>query len=188
MSKLTEQAIKASMLKLLEQRPLNHITVKDIVEDCGINRNSFYYHFADIPSLLEKTVTEQADQIIAGHPSVESMEQCLDIAVSFALSHKTAALHIFHSANRDLFERSLMKICSHVVTEYFDLVTKDQSIQAEDREILIRFYKCECFGQIIDWMSSGMKEGFREQFHRLCELRQGIAFGTIQQNLKKCAD
>ena len=26
--------------------------VRDIVEDCGINRNSFYYHFQDIPSLL----------------------------------------------------------------------------------------------------------------------------------------
>jgi len=43
-------AIKASFLKLLNQRPLREITVKDIVQDCGVNRNSFYYHFQDIPA------------------------------------------------------------------------------------------------------------------------------------------
>ena len=36
---LTKRAIRASFLKLLNERPLNKITVKDIVEDCGINRN-----------------------------------------------------------------------------------------------------------------------------------------------------
>ena len=46
---LTKRAIRASFLKLLNERPLNKIPVKDIVEDCGINRNSFYYHYTDIP-------------------------------------------------------------------------------------------------------------------------------------------
>ena len=41
MANFTEKAIKASFLKLLNERPLTKITVRDIVEDCGINRNSF---------------------------------------------------------------------------------------------------------------------------------------------------
>ena len=45
MANFTRKAIKEAFLKLLNQRPLSQITVKDIVEDCGINRNSFYYHF-----------------------------------------------------------------------------------------------------------------------------------------------
>ena len=49
MSAYTKQAIKNSFLKLLNDRPLNQVTVKAIVEDCGINRNTFYYHFTDIP-------------------------------------------------------------------------------------------------------------------------------------------
>ena len=73
MANFTKQAIKASFMKLLSQKPLNKISVRDIVEDCGINRNSFYYHFQDIPSLLGEIVTEQTDQLIrhdggrAGH-------------------------------------------------------------------------------------------------------------------------
>ena len=103
MSKLTEQAIKASLLKLLAERPLSRITVKDIVEDCGINRNSFYYHFADIPTLLEQIITDQAEKIIADHPTVETLEQCMEVAISFALDYKKAALHIYNSANRDFY-------------------------------------------------------------------------------------
>ena len=64
MPNFTKQAIKASFIKLLNERPLNQITVKDIVEDCGINRNSFYFHFADLPALLEEVIMEQADNII----------------------------------------------------------------------------------------------------------------------------
>ena len=65
MANFTEKAIKASFLKLLNERPLTKITVRDIVEDCGINRNSFYYHYRDIPALLEELITEQADEKIS---------------------------------------------------------------------------------------------------------------------------
>ena len=47
--------------------------VRDIVEDCGINRNSFYYHFQDIPSLLGEIVTEQTDELIRQYPTISSM-------------------------------------------------------------------------------------------------------------------
>ena len=40
----TKDAIKQTFLALLNEKPLNQITVKMIVEQCGINRNSFYYH------------------------------------------------------------------------------------------------------------------------------------------------
>ena len=49
MANFTRRAIKEAFTSLLEERPLNDITVKDIVERCGINRNSFYYHYQDLP-------------------------------------------------------------------------------------------------------------------------------------------
>lgn len=45
MPNFTKKEIKRSFIKLLNEQPLNQISVRDIVEDCGINRNSFYYHF-----------------------------------------------------------------------------------------------------------------------------------------------
>ena len=53
-SQLTKKAIMASFVRLVNKTPLDKITVKDIVEDCGVNRNTFYYYFQDIYALGEK--------------------------------------------------------------------------------------------------------------------------------------
>ncbi len=59
MSDLTKRAIKTSFLKLLNAKMLDKITVKDIVEDCGINRNTFYYHFEDVYALLQEIFEDE---------------------------------------------------------------------------------------------------------------------------------
>lgn len=64
MPNFTEKAIKEAFLKLLNENPINKISVRMIVEECGVNRNSFYYHFRDIPSLIEEIVTDAADALI----------------------------------------------------------------------------------------------------------------------------
>ena len=68
MANFTKNAIKSSFLKLLNERPLSQITVKDIVSDCGVNRNTFYYYFEDIPKLIEDIVLENAEHIINEFP------------------------------------------------------------------------------------------------------------------------
>lgn len=50
MSELTKRAIQESFKKLLSNQPLDKITVKNITDDCGVNRNTFYYHYSDILS------------------------------------------------------------------------------------------------------------------------------------------
>ena len=44
MTQFTSKAIEESFIRLLNERPLDKITIKDIVDDCGISRNTFYYH------------------------------------------------------------------------------------------------------------------------------------------------
>ena len=57
-------------------------------------------------------------------------------------------------------------------------------MDSHDKNILIRYYKCECFGQVIDWMNNGMKENAFDDFKRLYELRQGIA----EQLISRCTE
>ena len=42
---------------------------QDIVEKCGINRNSFYYHYQDLPALIEEIIKEEAEAIIRKYGS-----------------------------------------------------------------------------------------------------------------------
>lgn len=46
-------AYNQDILELVEEKPLDKITIQDIANKCGINRNTFYYHFDDIYSLIE---------------------------------------------------------------------------------------------------------------------------------------
>lgn len=157
MANFTNKAIKASFWKLLNEKPMNKITVRDIVEDCGINRNSFYYHFQDIPALLESIVEETTAEIIAQYPRIASIEECFQAAFSFAIQNKRAVNHIFHSVNRDVFDRELMKLCRYAVTTYIDTVFPDRKVDETARTRAIRFIQCEFFGLIIDWLSGGMR-------------------------------
>ena len=183
MANLTEKAIKASALKLLNEKPLNQITIKDIVEDCGINRNSFYYHFRDLPSLIEEMVLEQAELLIEEYPSIHSLEECLDAAISFAANNRKAAMHIYNSVNRDIYEQYLWRVCEHVVTAYINSVLKEQKISDFDKEVIINFYKCACFGQILDWQRGGMRSDVKKQFMRMCEIKKGV----VEDITARCA-
>ena len=73
MAPFAKREIKRSFLRLLSEESISQITVKEIVEDCGVNRNSFFYHFQDIPALLEEIVVEIADDVIRSLPRDAAM-------------------------------------------------------------------------------------------------------------------
>lgn len=182
MPSLTRNAIIQAFLQLLEERPLSKITVKDIVDTCGINRNTFYYHFEDIPSLIEAISKDEMDRLVQEHAKVDSLEDCLMIAVDFILQKKRIVLHLYNSNNRDLYERELMNICHYVVSTYFDSLFDGQPYCREDKEILVRSYRCWCFGLLIDWLNEGLNEDVKPILKRLCELREG----SVEVSLTRC--
>lgn len=182
MPNFTRKAIQETFISLLNERPLKQITVKDIVDACGINRNTFYYHFADIPALLEAIIKEETDHVISGHSDVTSFEECLTIGVQYILKNRRAMLHIHNSVNREIMERSLMRLCEYMVRTYLRTAFGELSIVKEDLEALVTAYKCQAFGLLIDWMNSGLNDDFENTLLRLCELRKG----TIDEMIARC--
>lgn len=173
MPNFTRMAIEETFLKLLSERPLNQITVKDIVEDCGINRNSFYYHFKDLPDLVEAIVGEQVQALIQRHPTISSVEECFDAVIELVMQNRRAIYHIYNSLSRETFERHLMDACQSIVTTYLKPEFQESSLSPEDLQALIRFHKCECFGAVIDWLNGGMKDDIAAYFRRVCALQKG---------------
>ena len=52
MSDITKNALANSLTELMAATPLDKITVRMLVENCGLNRQTFYYNFQDIYDLL----------------------------------------------------------------------------------------------------------------------------------------
>lgn len=73
----TKKVIIDVFWQLLEEKPYSKITVQNIVERCQISRNSFYYHFQDIPALVEYSIQEWTEQVIKNNFDFESPSKCI---------------------------------------------------------------------------------------------------------------
>lgn len=183
MPSFTRKAIMESFLNLLDTRPLNKITIKDIVEECGINRNTFYYHFEDIPALVEAIFKEETDGFISAHASVASLEEGLLLAFDFILKYRRAILHIYNSPSREVYERYLMQMCEYIASRLLDTMLAGRRISDSDREVIIALYKCLSYGLFIDWLNDGLQGNLQPRIARLVQLRSGV----LEETLNRCA-
>ena len=135
----TEVLIANAFYALLEEKPLSKITVREIVERCGVNRNTFYYHFRDIPALLDRQ----------------------------------AILHIYRSVQREVFLDHLERLMLYSVEEFITTAARDLPVPPEDRDLLVRFYKCALIGIALDWLNAGMNYDILARADRVCDLFAG---------------
>lgn len=166
----TKSAIIDTFWQLLEERPYTKITVRDIVDRCQVNRNTFYYHFHDIPELLETTIKSSVDQIIQTNGHFGSPTDCLIPIVERCLKRKKAMLHIYRSVKRDVFQNELERIILYTVTQYVHTVTQNLNIPAEDNAVLIQYYKCCLLGYTLDWMDQNMNFDLLKSVTRITDL------------------
>ena len=173
MPPFAKREIKNSFIKLLTERPISQITVKDIVEDCGVNRNSFYYHFQDIPSLLEEIIVEMTAKVIENLPQESTFEEKVTAALQEINLNKRMIYHIYGSSNREFDEKQLMKICEHVTRTYIRSREYSERVDSKDLEFVISYLKCELFGQLIDWLNHDMSYDIVEHSRILCRMFAG---------------
>lgn len=179
---ITKRAIQEAFLAVLNEKSLGKITVKDITDRCGINRNTFYYHYQDIPALLEEICQIQVDELVNKYPELNSVEECLDAAMQIVMDNKRAVMHIYNSDNRNTYVSSLWRMCEATVTTYFNTAFTDDRLSPEDRQLLIRYHKCECFGLILDWINNGLREDYVEGTRRLCQMKKG----SVEDMIRRC--
>ena len=160
--------------RLLMENNVKKLTVKDIVEECQITRQTFYYHFQDIPTLIKDIFTERAEALLKQRPDYASLEDALDEAVQMVIKNKRIVYHLYRSADRALVEMYLMRICEQVILSYIHNNRGDLPVSPEDKTIIVRYYKCQCFGMIIDWLNSDMRFDIAAEARRMYELRKGM--------------
>ncbi|MBQ6264232.1 MAG: TetR/AcrR family transcriptional regulator C-terminal domain-containing protein [Clostridia bacterium] len=185
MPNFTEQAIKQAFAQLIKERPLPKIKVKDIVERCGINRNSFYYHYADLPALVDSIISDVVDRLTSDHSAFSSFDDAFVCIVRFITANKASVYHIYSFVDHTVSERYLMSMCNKTVSAVFDRVYGGHKITDRDRKIIVRHFKEEFFGMLFNWLESGMKYDILAYFNRLCELRQGETQRIIENADKK---
>ncbi|MDO5346516.1 MAG: TetR/AcrR family transcriptional regulator [Lachnospiraceae bacterium] len=180
----TKAAIVSAFWQLLNEKSYSQITVKDIVTRCMINRNTFYYHFHDIPELLEYSFKDEIDHIIQTYSRVGCTNDSITPFLESGAKQKKALLHIYRSVHREIFLKELERLCFYIVKEYVNTVTDDLPLRKEDKDLLIRFYKCTLVGTILDWMDHSMDYDLQKAFERICNLFAGTGKQAFLKSVK----
>lgn len=158
--KATQQKIVDAFGALLSERSLSRITVKDIVQRAGVNRNTFYYYFQDMPDLVEQTIKVQVDHIIRTFSKFDAPMDCITPLIQFGTAYRKAILNIYGSVQRDAFLSGLNELALYLVTGYAKAAGAVQAPPEQwpnELKLLLRYHKCIVVGVMLDWLDAGME-------------------------------
>ena len=145
-------AICRSASELLTKKRTKKLTVKDIVEECGITRQTFYYHFQDIPTLMIDSIEDWMADVIQKYGTLESPADCLTYMAQECMKRKKAFLHLFRSVQKDIFLSRLNEMGYDIIRTYVNRIEEYEQISKEEKEVLIKSYKCIFVGSLLDWL------------------------------------
>lgn len=101
MTTFTRRAIVETFVELLEERPIDKITVSELAQRCGVSRNTFYYHFGDVYEVVDELFHTEEAHLIEDSDSITTVEEGLRAATRLAAEHQSAVTHLYQSAQRD---------------------------------------------------------------------------------------
>lgn len=183
MAKQTQKFIMSTFMQLLENESLDKITVRDIVEECEINRNTFYYHYSDIYDLLDDVFRVEAEKFL---------EQDVDDnttfgeeyarAAQFVLKYRKAILHIYDSKKRDVLENYLETLAFSFINRFVKKESEGYGLSDDDVNYITGFYTHAIVGNTIEWIKRKLPSG-QERF---IERTAGTFNVTVKDMIEQC--
>lgn len=173
MSQATKKALAASLKKLLTKKTLDKITIIDIVQDCEVNRQTFYYHFQDIYDLIEWIFAVDADKALNGKKTYDTWQQGFLQILEYAQENKSFIMNAYHSISKERLEYYLHKVTYDLLINVVEEKAVGMHVRDDDKKFIADFYKFGFVGLILEWIRGGMKEDPEEIIKHLSTLIQG---------------
>lgn len=147
-----------AFIVLAAKKPLSKITVKDIVDECGINRNTFYYHFQDIYALVDEFFISEAEAVL---DSVEHGSTWTDVFIGVVEGlekERAAMLNFYRNLGKEQLEKYLCTIAESFVLKMMQSLDGYSELTEKERGLIASFYAYALCGTCLDWLDGGMKE------------------------------
>lgn len=184
MSNLTEAAIESTFLSLLQEKPLDRITVLELSRACGINRKTFYNHFEGVGALLDRAFFSRLSACADTQKPAYWMESFCRLA-AFLRENRNRVLHIDLSAERPRLEKCLQEMAERIMRSYAALLLRQESLVCGEAAVarLCGFYASGMSGLVLRWTREGMDGDFERE---LDELGKALS-GTLRFALRNAS-
>lgn len=160
----TEEKLAQTLKELMSKEPLDKITVKRLSSLCGINRQTFYYHFRDIYDLLTWIFLNES---IRNAENITNSTEAIAALFSYIEENRAFVENVLSSAGRELLIEFFYNSIYSVQMRALKLKDKDNILSSEDKKFIARFYSPAIIYVFVFWIDNGMKESKEELTQRL---------------------
>ncbi|WP_337955802.1 TetR/AcrR family transcriptional regulator, partial [Clostridium luticellarii] len=177
--KYTKMVIRQSFVKLLKQKPISKISIKEICEDADINRATFYAHYKnqyDLLKQIENETINDINQYLSSYDfkskndvPVAGIERILEY-----VKENSQLFDLLLNSNGDThFQQEIIKI---IGKQHFIPIKGNNLLKKEESEYIFYFLASGSICTIQKWLREGMKKSINE----MAELILGISINGIK--------
>ena len=187
MASFTKFAILKVFGDLAASRPVDKITVKDITDQCGISRNTFYYHYQDIYQVLKAYVQYSAEHVIELMVEDEGEDGKAGLKeIRYLEANRELLCNLYRSAANEEVRNCLQSASQIIFDRLIESVSQGMEVQAEDKKILSAVCQYTVRGIMTSWMEEdGTLNG--ETLEQAVVRLDYLFKGTIREALMRSA-
>ena len=184
-SNITKNAVADSLKRLTEKKAFDKISVGEISEEAGINRQTFYYHFTDKYELLEWIYKEEIVNPIMNELDFNNWDDKLCGALKVMISEKQFYLNTIKHAE-DYVSRFFLENARRVFEDAIDVLDEEKNIDEKARRFYAGFFANGLCGSLMEWIFDGMNMSAEEITELLTGLKKTVelmAYGKVSKTL-----
>ncbi len=158
----TRRILRECLTRLLKEKKIQDITVRELADMADINRGTFYLHYKDVFDLLEQIEQELTEKLedILDHHSVEELLSRPSLLFSDlypTVQENADIITILIGENGDLnFVNRIKAILRDRCLQKW--LTSNYSCSTDLLEAYSAFIISGCVGIVQYWLETGMKE------------------------------
>lgn len=157
-AKFTKKAIMMCFMELLEEKQIDKITVKDICENCEINRNTFYYYYCDIYAVLTEVFEYEKEKVLKELDENSTFYDEYRRYASVILNNKRAIIHIYKSKSNYVLSEYLETVTMNFVERFVRKKAENALLPERDIDYITKFYSYSIIGHTMKWIEEGLRE------------------------------
>ena len=144
-----KNVIADTFAEMVKQGNVDKITVKALIEECHISRQTFYYHFQDIMDVLEWFVRRATQSLAERSLEAADLRSALKIFISFSIESFPMLQKLMESQRRSQIERIMIEAVERYLSGLVLHRQPDLPIHYGDSEVLFRFNACGLVGVLL---------------------------------------
>ena len=137
--------------RLLEKENIDKITVKRLIEECHISRQTFYYHFQDMMDVLEYIIRQVTRQLEEESLRAETPREALKVFVAFSVERFPMLRRLLDSQRRTQVEQLMLEAVMGYLSTLAQEGPQDLPISMGDREVLLRYNAWGLVGVLLEY-------------------------------------